>query len=139
MTAFILFKGVVVRLKSVQKDYLAAEEDGSIISTENPNHRKVLWEVYKVPGSFSKIRLKNLATSRWLTKSADSADTFTSQSLVEEYSIWIVRGKIANYQDVMLKSAKGEFLHRCDSIWCDITTWHTGLGNAWTVEVVRLY
>ena len=130
---------MVVRLKSAQKDYLAAEKDGSIISTERPNLRKVFWIISKVPDSSNKIRLKNLATKRWLTKSEDSADLFTSQLLLEDYSIWIVRGKIANNQEIMLKSSKGEFLHRCDSIWCDITTWHTGLGNAWTVEVVREY
>ena len=130
---------MVVRLKSAQKDYLAAEKDGSIISTERPNLRKVFWIISKVPDSSDEIRLKNLATNRWLTKSEDSADLFTSQLLLEDYSIWIVRGKIANNQEIMLKSSKGEFLHRCDSIWCDITTWHTGLGNAWTVEVVREY
>ena len=123
---------MVVRLKSAQKDYLAAEKDGSIISTERSNFRKV-------PDSSNEITLKNLATRRWLTKSKDSADTFASQLLLEDDSIWIVRGKIADNQEIMLKSAKGEFLHRCDSIWCDITTWHTGLGNAWTVEVVREY
>ena len=130
---------MVVRLKSAQKDYLVAEKDGSIISTERPNLRKVFWIISKVPDSSDEIRLKNLATNRWLTKSEDSADLFTSQLLLEDYSIWIVRGKIANNQEIMLKSSKGEFLHRCDSIWCDITTWHTGLGNAWTVEVVREY
>ena len=119
-------------MKSAQKDYLAAEKDGSIISTERSNFRKV-------PDSSNEITLKNLATRRWLTKSKDSADTFASQLLLEDDSIWIVRGKIADNQEIMLKSAKGEFLHRCDSIWCDITTWHTGLGNAWTVEVVREY
>ena len=123
---------MVVRLKSAQKDYLAAEKDGSIISTERSNFRKV-------PDSSNEITLKNLATRRWLTKSKDSADTFASQLLLEDDSIWIVRGKIADNQEIMLKSAKGEFLHRCDSIWCDITTWHTGLGNVWTVEVVREY
>ena len=123
---------MVVRLKSAQKDYLAAEKDGSIISTERSNFRKV-------PDSSNEITLKNLATRRWLTKSKDSADTFASQLLLEDDSIWIVRGKIADNQEIMLKSAKGEFLHRCDSIWCDITTWHTGLGNAWTVEIVREY
>ena len=130
---------MVVRLKSAQKDYLAAEKDGSIISTERSNFRKVFWMIYNVPDSSNEIRLKNLATRRWLTKSKDSADTFASQLLLEDDSIWIVRGKIADNQEIMLKSAKGEFLHRCDSIWCDITTWHTGLGNAWTVEVVREY
>ena len=130
---------MVVRLKSAQKDYLAAEKDGSVISIEGPNLRKVFWIISKVPDSSDEIRLKNLATNRWLTKSEDSADLFTSQLLLEDYSIWIVRGKIANNQEIMLKSSKGEFLHRCDSIWCDITTWHTGLGNAWTVEVVREY
>ena len=128
---------MVVRLKSAQKDYLAAEKDGSVISIEGLNLRKVLWIIYQVPDTSNEIRLKNLATKRWLTKSEDSADPFTSQSLLEDYSIWIVRGKIANNQKIMLKSTKGEFLHRCDSIWCDITTWNTGLGNAWTVEIVR--
>ena len=130
---------MVVRLKSAQKDYLAAEKDGSVISTERPNLRKVLWTIYQVPDSSNEIRLKNLATRRWLTKSKDSADPFTSQLFLEDDSIWIVWGKIANNQKIMLKTTKGEFLHRCDNIWCDITTWNTGLGNAWTVEIVIEY
>ena len=130
---------MVVKLKSAQKDYLASEQDGSITSTKRSSNRKVLWEIHMVADTPNEIRLKNLLTSRWLTKTKDSADIFTSESFLEEYSIWIVRGKIENNQEIMLKSAKGEFLHRCDSIWCDITTWHTGLGNAWTVEMVKDY
>lgn len=34
---------------------------------------------------------------------------------------------------IKLKSWKGDYLHRPD-LPLDITTWHTGVGNEWTVE-----
>ena len=42
-------------------------------------------------------------------------------------------GNIYNGEIIKLKSWKNDFLHRDAGI--SITTWHTGIGNEWNVEM----
>ena len=123
-----------MRLKSIRNDYLAAKNDGKIVSTSRKSLKNVLWEVHEVPDTFNEIKLKNVATGLWLTKKQGSNDVFAS-SFKGSFSVWEIRGRLENNQKILLKSSKGEYLHRCGNIWCDVTTWHSGQGNAWTIEL----
>ena len=96
--------------------------------------KNVLWKVNEVPDTFNEIKLKNVATGLWLTKKKGSNDVFAS-SFEGSFSIWEFRGRLENNQKILLKSSKGEYLHRCGNIWCDVTIWHSGQGNAWTIEL----
>jgi len=41
--------------------------------------------------------------------------------------------KLDEIMEISLKSWKGDYLHRPDTAQ-DVTTWHTGIGNKWTLE-----
>ena len=58
-------------MKSIRYDYLAAKNDGKIVSTTRKSLKNVLWKVNEVPDTFNEIKLKNVATGLWLTKDND--------------------------------------------------------------------
>ena len=96
-------------MKSIRYDYLAAKNDGKIVSTTRKSLKNVLWKVNEVPDTFNEIKLKNVATGLWLTKKKGSNDVFAS-SFEGSFSIWEFRGRLENNQKILLKSSKGEYV-----------------------------
>jgi len=121
--------GGIIRLRSSNEDYLAADQDRSIslASGELSNHE--LWRIVDIGNN--KISLQNVQTSKFLHRTASGKVTTWHAGVGNE---WTINGIIDYESEISLRSFKDDFLYRANFQKKVTVSNIDNNGKLWTVE-----